>query len=75
MIKYENECVGCPDGMGCLGSSCPNINVPRVYCDSCGDEAEEFYNYDGEWLCKECYIEAMLEGAETATAEYLAERG
>lgn len=75
MIKYENECIGCPLEIGCMGSSCPNLNVPRAYCDSCGDEAEEFYYYDGEWLCKECYIEAILEGAETATTEDLIERG
>ena len=31
MIKYENECVGCPPERGCLGSSCPYMNVPRLY--------------------------------------------
>ena len=29
MIKYEDECVGCPPERGCLGSVCPNRNVPR----------------------------------------------
>ena len=58
MIKKENECVGCPPEMGCLGSSCPNRNVIRIYCDKCGDEGK-IYRYDGEHLCINC-IEATL---------------
>ena len=54
MIKYENECVGCPPERGCLGSSCPYINVPRLYCDVCGEEDEELYEYDDEQLCADC---------------------
>lgn len=40
MVVYEDECVGCPQGMGCLGSSCPNRNVPYFYCDKCGEELD-----------------------------------
>lgn len=55
---YENECVGCPDNLGCLGSECPKRNVPHYYCDGrdCGDEldASELYDFDGIMLCKAC---------------------
>ena len=59
-IKYEDECVGCPPEMGCLGSACPNRNVPHYYCDGedCGEEflANELYDYDGEMLCVDCLL-------------------
>lgn len=55
MVKYENHCCGCAvPGYPCLGSSCPNRNVPVYYCDKCGDELEEIYDVDGEELCEEC---------------------
>lgn len=53
MIKYENDCVGCD--LPCLGSSCPNRNVPHYYCDECGDETT-LYDYDGEQLCSSCLL-------------------
>ena len=34
----ENECVGCPPNMGCLGAGCPNRNVLHIECDECGEE-------------------------------------
>ena len=48
MIKYEDECVGCPPEMGCMGNSCPNRNVKHLYCDKCGEDCEELYidDYD-----------------------------
>lgn len=59
MINYEDECVGCPIEIGCLGSSCPKKNVPHYFCDECGDEfyPSELYKYDGEELCKNCLVE------------------
>lgn len=57
MIKYENECVGCPPEMGCLGTSCSNRNVPHQYCDCCEEEVEVLRNYDGEQLCDSCILE------------------
>lgn len=60
MIKRENECVDC--GLPCLGSSCPNRNVIRIYCDKCGEEGK-VYHYDGEHLCITC-IEDTLEEVE-----------
>ena len=62
MIEYENECVGCPPEMGCMGSSCPNRNVPHYYCDECGDETSLYY-YDDKELCIDC-IKEKLEKVE-----------
>lgn len=66
MKKTENECVGCTNvGLYCLGSSCPNRNVIRFYCDKCGDETT-LYNYYGEELCQECLLSEfeIVEGSE-----------
>ena len=63
MTKIEDECVCCD--LPCLGSSCPNRNVKRYYCDCCGDEVEygELYEFDGEELCLSC-IEERLDKVE-----------
>lgn len=55
----ENECVGCPPEMGCLGSACPKRNVHRYYCDKCGQEYEsnELYVVDGEDICSDCILD------------------
>lgn len=58
MIKYENDCVGCPDGVPCMGSTCPNRNVPHYYCDNCGSE-EDLYEFDGEELCADCVLDRL----------------
>lgn len=63
MIKYEDRCVGCE--MGCRGSFCSNLNVPVACCDWCEGEDEEFYELDGEYLCRDCYIKAMIASAKT----------
>ena len=58
MIRYEDHCCDCAvPGYPCLGSSCPNRNVPVYYCDKCGDELEDIYDLDGEELCEECLKE------------------
>ena len=62
MIKFENECVDCPPDIGCIGSRCKYLNVPRFYCDECNDEAE-LYWFDGMQLCIDC-IEKRLERVE-----------
>lgn len=62
MIKIEDECVGCPPDIGCLGSQCPYKNVVRFYCDEC-EEEHRLYWYDDEQLCIDC-IEARLERVE-----------
>lgn len=58
MIRVENECVDC--GLPCLGSSCPNRNVIRIYCDKCGEEGK-IYHYEGEHLCISCIEETLKE--------------
>ena len=37
----------------CLGSACPNKNVPHYYCDECGEE-DDLYDFDNRQLCIEC---------------------
>ena len=54
MVVIEDECVGCNTIFGnCLGSMCPNRNVPHLYCDECED-GTELYEFAGEQLCIEC---------------------
>ena len=53
MIKYENECVGCPQG--CI--HCGRDKTQHLYCDRCGADCEELYVFDGEELCEECLLE------------------
>lgn len=59
MIEYENECVGCSPDMGCLGSSCPYMNVARFYCDKCKNEVEELYKYEDKELCADCVLKEL----------------
>lgn len=65
MRKIENECVGCPPEMGCLGSTCPKRNVPHYYCDYC-DREEKLYHYDDDELCEECLLKQfeVVEGTD-----------
>ena len=54
MVKFENDCVSC--GLPCLGSTCPNRNVPHFYCDDCKSEVYEgdLFEFGGEELCIDC---------------------
>lgn len=61
MIKYENECVGCPPEMGCLGNGCPNRNVPRYYCDKCGEEIDAYFDIGNEMICEDCAYDMLKE--------------
>lgn len=63
MIRIENECVGCPPDIGCIGNSCPYWSVTRFYCDECDNEEDVLYWWDGQQLCLDC-IEARLERVE-----------
>ena len=56
MIEYENQCVGCPPEMGCLGSSCPNRRVPIMTCDKCGEQVDALYWHDGAQYCADCVL-------------------
>lgn len=64
MIMYEDECVGCPTEMGCLGNSCPNRNVKRLYCDNCGDDVDKLYDVEGSELCEDCAIQDYLDSLD-----------
>ena len=69
MIKYEDCCVGCPPEIGCLGRTCPYMNVPVYYCDSCQCDGAE-YHYDCEDICEECLIKVInLEWAMKSVEE------
>lgn len=59
MKRIENECVGCPTDIGCMGEACPYRNVERFYCDLCGNDAE--YVVDDEELCEDCARKRILE--------------
>ena len=54
MLKYENECVHCPQG--CV--DCGRKRVPRYYCDNPKCRAEEtlYHTEDGDF-CAECVLE------------------
>lgn len=48
MIRYENDCVGCPQG--CI--NCGRRRTPHIYCNVCGDEID--YDSD-EWTLDKDY--------------------
>ena len=59
-VQFEDECVGCPPEMGCLGSACRYRDVPHFYCDECGEELDDddIYEVDGKMFCSECCLKA-----------------
>ena len=57
--RIEDECIGCPPNMGCIGNLCPYKNVVRYYCDKCGYE-DVLYEWDDCELCLDC-IEKLLD--------------
>lgn len=59
MVSYEDECVGCPPEIGCIGLFCPYKKVPHFYCDKCKEECDpdDTYDDDGQLLCRDCLIE------------------
>lgn len=69
--RIENNCVGCPTDLGCIGDSCSNRNVTVFFCDDCHTEVEanELYLFETTGkereLCEECWKERMLDDAET----------
>ena len=59
MVRIEDECVGCPPEMGCIGDACPYRSVPRWYCDSCKQETDprELYRVsETETICRDCLL-------------------
>ena len=53
MVKYENECCNCD--VPC--SNCGRKRVKHLYCDNCGADVEELYNYFFIELCEKCVLE------------------
>lgn len=45
--------------MPCIGSSCPYVNVPHLYCDECEDDVEDLYEVDGNQLCESCLLKSF----------------
>ena len=55
MIRFENECVGCPKEMGCI--NCSYSRVVHLICDSCEQESDKLYNTDEGQICQDCVEE------------------
>lgn len=57
MIRYENDCVGCPQG--CI--HCGRKHSPHIYCDICGGELsyqDSDASLDKDYhVCDECKSE------------------
>lgn len=61
MIKYENQCVGCPTEMGCIGSACKYMDVPVFYCDECKSDVDKLYEFNGYEYCDCCLAEIAVQ--------------
>lgn len=72
MIRYVDECVGCPPEMGCLGAGCPKRNVERHFCDFC-EKREADYDLDGDELCENCAEKRLNEAWNGLSLEDKAE--
>ena len=60
MITYEDECCGCAtESYPCMGSACPNRNVPYLYCDKCNEEVDDLYEWDGKQVCIDCIVKSL----------------
>ncbi|MCM1168063.1 MAG: hypothetical protein NC299_18180 [Lachnospiraceae bacterium] len=59
MITRRDECVCCSPEMGCLGRSCPYVDVVVTICDRCKEDA--IYNINGEDFCETCAEEYLME--------------
>lgn len=65
MRRIENDCCSCAtDTYPCRGSLCPLLKAEHIYCDKCKHEltGDVFFTHDGEDLCPDCIIDALIEG-------------
>lgn len=56
MIRYEDDCVGCPQG--CI--HCGRDHAAHYYCDKCGRESnwdDMHRDLDGGMICRDCLFE------------------
>lgn len=67
MITYENDCVSCPPEMGCYGSACKLRRVMHKYCDACGADTDELYQYGRRQLCESCLLSRKTSKSEICT--------
>ena len=74
MLKIENQCVGCPDEMGCIGLSCPHKYVVTPECDKCHDEVDELYEYNVEQLCSDCLLSYFPQVVTEVPEDYIYDR-
>lgn len=54
MVRYENDCVGCPQG--CI--NCGRKRTPHYYCDKCGTEETLYHTEDGDF-CADCILDNL----------------
>ncbi len=73
MVRYESDCVGCPSGMGCLGSSCPYQNIEAYDCDECGAKNAAIYKMEDQEFCEKCAEEWLQECFDNLSIEEKAE--
>lgn len=61
MTREFNECCHCAvPPYPCIGDSCPNRHVRRLFCDWCGSEEDKLYiGISGRELCGECALEEL----------------
>ena len=65
-IKYEDCCVGCPQG--CINCGRKRVEVHK--CDSCGNYAQ--YQIDDEDLCEDCAEDTLVERFKELTVHDMA---
>lgn len=74
MVRYENHCCECAvPGYPCMGSSCPNVNVPVYYCDICNDDTHAMCDIEGEHYCEKHAKDYLRHIFESLTVEEKAE--
>ena len=67
MRSYENQCVGCPPDIGCMGEACKYMNAPVNHCDWC-DSEDAIFEIDGNDYCENCakkYLQEMFDELTT----------
>ena len=67
----EENCVGCPTELGCLGGACPYMHMHVDYCDECGDDGAE-YKIDGIDMCETCAKDYLMDAFKDMTVPDMA---
>lgn len=56
-IRTENDCVGCAECIGCGRNR--DYEIEYLECDSCGNEVDKLFVYDGKELCEDCLFDEI----------------